>query len=88
MINVYQDKYNKWKWKTGSNYPKSVVITDFQIFDTDEIFGSVGWSAPEKLLEPIKKRFFQFTTLDKLALLETTRKINVIFRKIHSHLVD
>ena len=50
LINVHKDGSKKMRWKNGSDYPKSVVITDFQIFDTDEIFGSAGWAPPEQWL--------------------------------------
>ena len=50
LIKVHKDGSKKMRWKNGSDYPKSVVISDFQLFETDEIFGSVGWAPPEQWL--------------------------------------
>ena len=46
----------KMRWKNGSEYPKSVVISDFQFFETDGIFGSPGWAPPEQWLDQFISR--------------------------------
>ena len=52
MINVHENM----KWKSGKNYPKSVVITDFSIAsslnDSDDkrAVGTAGWAPPEQWL--------------------------------------
>ena len=52
----------RMRWKNGSNYPKSVVISDFQIFETEEIFGSAGWAPPEQWLgQFISRSVFSLT---------------------------
>ena len=66
LINVHKDGSKKMRWKRGSNYPKSVVISDFQIFETDEIFGSAGWAPPEQWLgQFISRSVFLLTTKQK-----------------------
>ena len=64
MINVHKDatKPDYMKWKSGKNYPKSVVITDFGISTLIKVseyktcwasrngIGSVCWAPPEQWL--------------------------------------
>ena len=47
---------NQIKWKSGRNNTKSVVLTDFELFQpnetdrsiTDRIVGTAGWAPPEQ----------------------------------------
>ena len=43
-----KDKNNKLKWKSGSDNEQSVVLTDFELFETDRIVGTAGWATPEQ----------------------------------------
>ena len=55
-INVYKDGHKKMKWKSGKDYPKSVVITDFGISSSIRVSeyrranGTAGWAPPEQWL--------------------------------------
>ena len=54
------------KWKNGPDNPKSVVITDFQIFekvDKTSIFGTAGWAPPEQWIGQFMERFFVNSTI-------------------------
>ena len=53
MINVHENM----KWKSGKNYPKSVVITDFSNASSlndsthyKRAVGTAGWAPPEQWL--------------------------------------
>ena len=54
LLNVYKDINGKFKWKSGDENPKSVVITDFGIssfflsIDQQESAGTAGWAPPEQ----------------------------------------
>ena len=58
MINVHENM----KWKSGKNYPKSVVITDFSIStsirdsENKPAVGTPGWAPPEQWLGQDMKR--------------------------------
>ena len=43
-----KDENNKFKWKSGSDNEQSVVLTDFELFETDRIVGTAGWAPPEQ----------------------------------------
>ena len=57
MINVHENM----KWKSGKNYPKSVVITDFSISSSlngseyKRAVGTAGWAPPEQWLGDFMK---------------------------------
>ena len=42
------------KWKSGKQYPKSVVITDFgistsnKVMNAEKTVGTAGWAPPEQ----------------------------------------
>ena len=56
MINVHKNEEKRMKWKSGPDYPKSVVITDFGISTSIRVseykraFGTIGWAPPEQWL--------------------------------------
>ena len=51
MINIHKDEGEAiLTWKNGSEYPKSVVIADYQLFETKEIYGTPGWVSPEQCI--------------------------------------
>ena len=86
---MHKDGSKRMRWKNGSNYPKSVVISDFQIFETDEIFGSAGWAPPEQWLGQIISRLvFLLTTKCRQRLILEVKMIpNISTPKMRSHLV-
>ena len=45
------------KW--NKNDPKSVVVTDYSIFETSRGFGTAGWAPPEQWTGEIIERFQQ-----------------------------
>ena len=62
MVNVHKDEENKMKWKRGSRYPKSVVITDYELAKSIRIRerymvvkGTAGWAPPEQWLAQFMK---------------------------------
>ena len=54
MLNVYKDIHGKFKWKSGEENQKSVVITDFgisnsiRVSDHKTLSGTAGWAPPEQ----------------------------------------
>ena len=57
MLHVHKDDHNYMKWKSGSEYPKSIVITDFGIStpirvssSKPRLIGTPGWAPPEQWL--------------------------------------
>ena len=54
MLDVYKDTNGKYKWKSGEENPKSVVITDFgistsiRVSDHKKSAGTAGWAPPEQ----------------------------------------
>ena len=60
-MHVHKDKLNRMKWKNGSKYPKSVVITDFGISTSIRVgeyargIGTAGWAPPEQWLGQFQK---------------------------------
>ena len=54
LLNVYEDIDGKFKWKSGEENPKSVVITDFgisnsiRVSDHKKSAGTAGWTPPEQ----------------------------------------
>ena len=48
LINVEIDKHNRIKWNDESS--KSLVISDYQMFEASRAFGSAGWAPPEQWL--------------------------------------
>ena len=51
MSNVHKDEDKAiLTWKKGPKYPKSAVLADYQLFETEEINGTPGWVSPEQCL--------------------------------------
>ena len=54
LLDVYKDTNGKYKWKSGEENPKSVVITDFgisnsiRVSDHKKSAGTAGWAPPEQ----------------------------------------
>lgn len=56
LLKVHKDGHNYMKWKSGSEYPRSIVLTDFGISTSIRVsakkrnVGTPGWTSPEQWL--------------------------------------